>query len=118
MNKNKLISNKGFSSALIILIVAGVVLLGVLLLNIKPQSSNNQPTNTSKSTEVVQSGEGSVVITSNGFSPQNIKVSSGQRVRFTNNDAKTHTLAGQGGIFDDVDPLDQGASISLSFDKP
>jgi len=65
-------------------------------------------------------GPGSVSINNFAFSPQQITVSQGTTVTWTNQDSVAHTVvsdAGAPGTFSS-DPLSQGSSFTFTFTKP
>ncbi len=62
-------------------------------------------------------GSGPVAIKDFLYKPENVTVSAGDSISFTNEDSANHTATANDGSFD-TGTLEQGDSKSLTFDEP
>lgn len=67
-----------------------------------------------KKDESATPGNGEVLIQSMSFSPSSITITAGETVKWTNNDAMTHTVTSNDGLFESGD-LANGSSFSKKF---
>jgi plastocyanin len=69
-------------------------------------------------TAATASGEATVVAVDFAFSPKDLKVTSGTKVTWTNNDSATHQIVSKGDPFPGDGTIDSGESYSVTFDTP
>jgi plastocyanin len=80
-------------------------------------STSAVPTTTT-TTIATASGTADIVAIDFSFKPQNIKVTAGTKVTWTNNDSTTHQIVSKGEPFAGDGTIDVGQSYSVTFDKP
>ena len=74
---------------------------------------------TSTTTTVAKaSGTADIVAVDFAFKPQNIEVTAGTKVTWTNNDTTTHQIVSKGDPFPGDGTIDVGATYSVTFDQP
>lgn len=62
--------------------------------------------------------ESTVTIEGFMFTPQDIDVSSGTTVTWTNQDSAAHTVEDNGGLFPESERIDEGAEFSFTYEEP
>ncbi|HMK12166.1 MAG TPA: cupredoxin domain-containing protein [Acidimicrobiales bacterium] len=73
---------------------------------------------TTTTTIATASGQATIVAIDFSFKPQNIKVTVGTKVTWTNNDSTTHQIVSKGDPFPGDGTIDPNESYSVTFDKP
>lgn len=94
-----------------------VALSTILFLGASCTSSTNTSSsspNTSSTTPVVTPSSSEVVISNNSFGPQEITISRGATVKWTNNDAVAHTVTSDNGKFESGQ-ITQGKTFQFTF---
>ncbi|HWH35405.1 MAG TPA: cupredoxin family copper-binding protein [Acidimicrobiales bacterium] len=64
------------------------------------------------------SGGDEVVIERFMFMPEDIEVSAGTTVTWTNRDSAAHTVQDSGDLFPESEDIDQGGEFSFTYDQP
>jgi plastocyanin len=77
-------------------VVASVLMISAMVLASCGKGGNGYGTNTNP----IPASGNTVSIVNMSFSPANLNVSAGTTVTWTNNDAMTHTVTSDGGLFD------------------
>ncbi len=81
-------------------------------------ASTTAASTTTSTTVATASGEATIVAVDFAFSPKNIKVTTGTKVTWTNNDSVTHQIVSKGDPFPGDGTIDSGQSYSVTFDTP
>ena len=72
---------------------------------------------TTTTTIATASGQATIVAIDFAFKPQNIKVTVGTKVTWTNNDTTTHQIVSKGDPFPGDGTIDPNQSYTVTFDK-
>lgn len=87
--------------------------LSVMLMVLVSCTGAQEPTTTG----TTDGGEGSVVMENVAFRPDEITVTAGSAVTWTNQDLIAHTTTSDDNLWDS-DPMGQGESFTFTFEEP